>query len=183
MKKSPAKKPTVKKQADEKIKPAKEPLSAEKKNLLEEVKILMEDINENGLKFLKRQAEVLLYNMKVEQVNTEIQKLTLDKSKTPKGAAEKNKDKMSMEIIDSDSGGSFIFVINKTRKFFTLDEMKKIVKICRSANDQKEASASLYSWFLNNRGDALYDIGINSANDPALGVIYNHIINNYTVNS
>lgn len=181
MKKPPAKKPTVKKQAGEMIKPAKDPHSDEKIKLLSELSALTADINENGLKFLIRQAEVLQYNMKVEQVNAEIQKLTVEKKKAPKIATDKNKEKSLMDIIESDSGGSFIFVINKTRKFFTLDEMKKVVKICRSANDQKEAAAGLYSWFMNNRGDVLYDVGINNSNDPALVVIYNHIINNYTV--
>lgn len=177
------KKPPIKKQAKKPAPIKKEPHSDEKSKLIAELHALTENINENGLKFLIRQAEVLMYNMKVEQVNTEIQKLTVEKSKAPKTAADKNKEKASMEIIESDSGGSFIFVINKTRKFFTLDEMKKIVKICRSASEEKDAAASLYSWFLNTRGDALYDIGIKNANDPALGIIYNHIINNYTVKS
>ena len=176
MKKARAKKPE-KKSAPVK----KNPHSDEKKKLLADLKAVIEDINESGLKFLIRQTEILLHNMKVEQVNAEIQNLTIDKSKTPKTAADKNKDRASMEIIESDNSSSFIFVINRTRKFFTLDEMKKIVKICGSATDQKDAVVSLYSWLLNNRGDALYDIGIRNANDPALGIIYNHIINNYTV--
>ena len=84
MKKPPAKKPTVKKQAGEKIKPANDPHSDEKIKLLSELSALTADINENGLKFLIRQAEVLLYNMKVEQVNAEIQKLTVEKRKRRK---------------------------------------------------------------------------------------------------
>ncbi len=118
--------------------------------------------------------------MKVELVNAEIKKLTAEKNKDPETAAGRIKGKTSIEIVESDRGDSFVFVMNNTRKFFSLDEMKKIVKICRSANDQKDAADRLYSWFETNRGDALYDIGIKNATDPALGIIYDHIIKNYT---
>ncbi|MCU0821814.1 MAG: hypothetical protein MUC95_04985 [Spirochaetes bacterium] len=179
-KKTAAKKP-VKKPEKKQAPVKKEAHSDEKKKLITDLTALMEGINESGLKFLIRQAEVLIYNMKIEQVNSEIQKLSIDRSKSPRSAIDKNKDRAAMEIIESDNGSSFIFVINKTRKFFTLDEMKKIVKICKSADGEKDACSMLYAWFLNNRGDALYDISIRNAGDPSLVAIYNYVINKYTV--
>ena len=152
--------------------------SAEKKSLLNELHSLAEDINEEGLRFLVNQSRVLLHNMEVEMLRAGIEKITAKRKKTPEAP---EADKLTMEIVEADDNSSFIFVINKERKFFTLQEMRKIVKLCHSSNDEKDASQRLYTWLAKNRKDALVDIGIRNQNDPALKTIYNFIINKYIV--
>ena len=79
------------------------------------------------------------------------------------------------------TGQVYNTVINRERKFFTLEEMRKIVNVCHNAADAKDASKKLYSWFKNNRGDVLIDIGIGHSLDPALNTMYDYIIKRYTV--
>ncbi len=147
-----------------------------KKNLIKELNNLIKETNEEEILFLIRQAQVFIYNKKVDERNAEIKKGVKIKIDKPPYS-----DKKSMEIKEADDGSSFIFVINRARKFFTLQEMKIIVNICSNSSDGKEASRRLYTWFKNNRGDVLNDIGIEVSTDPALATIYNYISGRYKV--
>ncbi len=182
MKGKTSKKPSVKRTAIKKDSAGpKNEHSEVKKLLLKELKKMIVDIDENGLKFLIKQAHILQHNMKVEHINSEIQKLTSGKGTENNKKTGVNKEKLTMEIVEADDNSSFIFVINRTRKIFTLEEMRNIVKICHNSKDENDAVRKLYSWFSNKRSDTLIDMGIAGATDPALHTIYNHIINTYTV--
>jgi hypothetical protein len=148
------------------------------KNLIKQLTGLLKDIDEEGILFLIKQAQVLSYNKKVEEHNTKIKKGVKISSKKPPFS-----DKDSMEIKEANYGSSFIFVINKTRKFFTLEEMRTIVNICQASQNSGEASRRLFTWFKNNRTDVLNDIGIEGSLDPALGTMFNYIIKRYKVKS
>lgn len=147
-----------------------------KKDLTKQLTGLLKDIDEDGILFLIKQAQVLLYNKKVDEHNTKIKKGGKITVKKPPFS-----DKDSMEIKEADDGSSFIFVINRARKIFTLQEMRLIVNMCQISRDEKEASRRLFTWFKNNRGDVLNDIGIESAADSSFSTIYNHIIKRYKV--
>ncbi len=145
-----------------------------KKNLVKKFTRLIKDIDEDGILFLIRQAQVLIYNKNVDEYNAELgkgQKITIQKPPFS--------DKLNMEIKEADDNSSFIFVINRARKFFTLEEMRKIVKLCHDAGEVKEGSQRLLTWFKNNRVDVLVDVGIENSNDPALSTMYNYIIQRY----
>ncbi len=152
-----------------------------KEVLIKELKTLIKDIDEEGLKFLVSQAHVLSHNLKVENLNAEIAKASSSKSKRRTFKKPPYSDKESMEIVEANDNSSFIFVINRERKFIALDEMRKIVKICHVSKDEKNAAQRMYNWFKNNRGDILIDVGIDGSKDQALKTIYNYIIKRYTV--
>ena len=163
-----AKKSTTKKTTGEKT---------GKKALERKLIEVIRDVDEQGLLFLIKQANVLVYNKRVDEYNQESNKRGTRIKLKPQPFS----DKISMEIKEADDNSSFIFVINKSRKFFTLEEMRKIVKICHLSSDESDASRRLYTWFKNNRGDVLNDIGIDNSLDPSLQTIYNYIIKRYTV--
>ncbi|MBN2038838.1 MAG: hypothetical protein JW864_02285 [Spirochaetes bacterium] len=151
--------------------------NSEKDSLIQELKILIKDVDEEGLLFLIKQAHVLIYNKKAEEYNAKSEKIAKKTTiKKPPFS-----DKLSMEIKEADDNSSFIFVINRERKFFTLEEMRKIVRICHGSSDAKDASKKLYAWYKNNRGDVLNDIGIDNSLDPSLETMYKYIIKRYTV--
>jgi hypothetical protein len=147
-----------------------------KKSLIKQLNTLLKDVDEDGILFLIRQAQVFNYNKKVDEHNAEIKKGVKITVKKPPFS-----DKISMEIKEADDGSSFIFVINRARKFFTLEEMRILVNICHISQDERDASRRLFTWFKNNRGDVLNDIGIEVSRDPALSTIYNYISKRYTV--
>jgi hypothetical protein len=148
--------------------------SSSRKDLIKNITNLLKDINEEGLLFLFRQAQVLIYNKKVDEHNAVIKKGTKISIKKPPFS-----DKLSMEIKEADDNSSFIFVINSSRKFFTLEEMRKLVKLCHDAGEEKEGARRLLTWYKNNRVDVLVDVGIEASNDPALRTMYNYIIKHY----
>jgi hypothetical protein len=165
-------KPTVKTKSASDKKPDKG--SSGRSDLVKNINNLLKDIDEEGLLFLFRQAQVLIYNKKVVEHNAVIKKGGKITIKKPPFS-----DKLSMEIKEADDNSSFIFVLNRSRKFFTLEEMKKIVKLCHDAGGEKEGTRRLLTWFKNNRVDVLVDVGIEASNDPALSTIYNYIIKRY----
>lgn len=166
-----------KKSADKKNSAARSSAGSAKDSLLKELRSLIKDIDEDGLLFLIKQANVLIYNKKVDEYNSKAEELA---AKTG-GKRPAVSDKYSMDIKEADDGSSFIFVINRERKFFTLEEMRKIVRVCHQAKDEADASKRLYAWFRNNRGDVINDIGIESPGDSSLITMYNYIIKRYTV--
>ena len=165
----PQKKPAAAKSAKSK---------SEKDKLTDQLMKLSKDINEEGLKFLIQQAHVILHNMQVERINDEIRKLKKMErvsSKIP------GLNIPSIDIREAENKGHFILIINRARKFLVLDEMKKLVKICHAANNEKEASRRLYKWFSENRQDILVDATIGGSRDPVLSAVYNFIIARYKV--
>lgn len=172
---------TGKKQNKKKTNSIKTPKSSVKiksnnANLIKELNSLVKEIDQEGISFLVKQAKVLIYNKKVEEHNKKIEKGVKITLKKPPFS-----DKLSMEIKEADDNSSFIFVINRARKFFTLEEMRKLVNICHLSKDEKDASHRLLAWFKNNRGDVLNDIGIEVSSDPALRTIYQYIVKRYKV--
>ncbi len=176
--KKTTKKTTQKSKTPQKTTSKKSTKSTEKNALLKELQSLIKDMNEDGLKFLINQTRVMLYNMKVDELNTEIKNLETKKRTIKKKA---QSDKLALEIVEADDNSSFIFVINKARKFFSLEEMKKIVKLCHISKDGNDASQRMYNWFKKNRSDVLVDVGIGSSKNPALQIIYDSIIKKYTI--
>ncbi|MCP4130604.1 MAG: hypothetical protein GY754_06445 [bacterium] len=148
--------------------------------LQKQLKTIIKDLNEEGLLYLIRQAQVLQYNMQVSKLNNEKQKKGLS---GPLGSQLPQADKSKMEVKEADDGSSFILVIGRARNFFSLEEMRKLVKLCHAAQDDKDASNRLFTWFDKNRPDVLRDTDIDSPNDQALATMYKGIVKRYKVKS
>jgi uncharacterized short protein YbdD (DUF466 family) len=91
------------------------------------------------------------------------------------------RDKLSATVKESDDGSSFMIGINSYQNFFSRDEMKRLVRICHASADARDAGMRMYAWFQRERGDILYNTGIEGPADQALVTIYNHLIKTYTV--
>ena len=72
-------------------------------------------------------------------------------------------------------------VLNKTRKFLTLEEMRKLVRVCQSCEDAQDASARLYNWLARNRTDILADAEIKNKGVPLLAAMYETLKARYKV--
>jgi hypothetical protein len=83
--------------------------------------------------------------------------------------------------VNEMSGGTFVIVAGTARLFFTLDEMRALVKICHIAGSETDASAKLFSWFSAHRTDVLKEVPIKINKDPILGFIYQYLISHYAV--
>ena len=150
----------------------------EKEELLKQLRDLIRKIDADGLRFLIKQANILVHNVKVKDKITEQQE---SKKKGNNKTKKATSDKSTIEIKESDDSDFFILIINKARNFFTLEEMRKIVKICHASEETKDASERLYNWLKNKRKDVLIDTEITGPSDPALETIYKHLIKTYTL--
>lgn len=149
-----------------------------KDELIKELSDMIKDIDEEGLIFLIQQANVLLYNKRVEEINRKIAGMKVEK--TTRKTTTQPQD-YAVDIEETKDGKYFYIILNNSRVFFTLEEMKKLVKICHVSEDERDASERLYNWFSRNRKDLLIDGQIGDSNNPFLANIYSYIINKYKV--
>lgn len=150
---------------------------------------LLPDIDEDGLLFLIRQANTLIYNQKVDELNRQAEKLdesralsTADAGKKKQSAKKSSsKQEFPVSVEKGAFGTSYIMVIGTVRKTFAEHEMLGLVKVCNAASDKGDAAARIYRWLSRNRDDVLLDAGIGSAKHPAFGAIYSTLKTTFRV--
>jgi len=146
---------------------------------------LAKELNGEGLAFLVKQALVLRHNMQVDEIRDSLSKTSAAKGKGKKPskarAARKGADKYSIDLVEGENSRNFILVVNNSRNFFSLDEMRTIVALCHAASDVKDGSLRLYTWFKRERMDVINNTEIDGPGDAALATMYNAIISKYVV--
>ncbi len=153
-----------------------------RKELLKELRSLIKDIPEEGLLFLIKQANTILYNMRVEELNKAREKLTKEESTSlKKGTTQKIKPKDdSVSIERSSFGRSFILIIAGNRKIMGEDELTKVVRIVFKAEDPEEGAERLFTWFKRNRDDVLLDGNLKKG-DPVFTNLFNYIKEHFSM--
>ena len=151
---------------------------SKKEKLIESLIKMLKDIDEEGLIFLTKQANVLLYNMRAEEINKQVNEI-YEKNVSQKKEAQGKKYAVAVE--EKNDGEHFYIILNNSRFFFIREEMRSIVKICHASNNGRDASQRLYRWFSQNRKDLLIDGGIKSNKNPYLANIYEKLVSTYKV--
>lgn len=178
MAKKTVKTKTVKKKTA-KTKTAKK--ASQRERLEKELKGLLKKLDEEGLIFLLKQAQVMIHNMQVDKINREIVEYESKRKTKTGGKSSKtvNRKAGAVQIDEINQGKSFFIRLKDARKIFNLDEMRSLVKICHGAGDKIQAAVRLYRWFKRNRIDVLSDCHIAGDGDPYLALLYNTIKNTY----
>ncbi len=132
---------------------------------LQELRKEIKDLPEDGLRFLLEQAKVIRYNMKVDELNAEKEKLL--KSKTTLNSAAND----DIYIEKGYMGNSMVLVARNERKMMDEEEIFALVKIAHNSKTKKEGGDRLYRWLDKERDDVLLDMGIDEG-DPVLGSLY-----------
>jgi len=149
-----------------------------REELIAELTRMIKDIDEEGLIFLIEQANVLLYNMRVKKINRKIAETAGKKGE--KGGVSTDERKL-IDIEESQDGKFFYIIVNQNRIFFTLEEMRSLVRICHASSDETDASQRLYNWLSRNRKDFLIDGEIGSSRSRSLSQLYSRIVRTYKV--
>ena len=151
--------------------------SAEWEALARELKGLIPKLDEEGLAFLVEQAQVHLYNLQVEALNTTLVKnqeraakaAASKAGKTPAGkSAGKTTGGGFNEIKVSESGSSYYIVYKTEWIMFSKDEMIKLVNIAAGEGTELDIKERLYNWLSRERSDLLRSAGIAEKFDPKL---------------
>jgi hypothetical protein len=149
-----------------------------KEKLLKELGGLIKKIDMEGLLFLIKQANILIYNKSVEELNKKMDDLEAQKTRDTR---EEKKPGDEVEIEEKPEGENFTVAVQGARLFFTREEMRSMVKICHASEDDFDAALRLYNWFSRERKDVLIDGRITANTHPSLKSIYRKLISTYKV--
>lgn len=141
-----------------------------------ELREALGEIDEEGLLFLLRQAQVLIYNARVDRINQEATKLKGGKPQTIKEVREAP---LTVSIEESDNGKSIFLTLGKARKVLTPEEMRQLVRICYAAETKSEALRQLFTVLARERKDILADAMIGNPDNPLLVALFTTVRNTY----
>jgi hypothetical protein len=134
----------------------------------------IEQVDEEGLLFLLRQANVLIHNQKVDEVNRELAALPEKPGRAAAGGGAAGRRTAAVVSVEDSGNRSAIFLtIGNVRKVLNLEELKRLVRICYAAESKTDALQQLYRVLVQERSDILKDAGIRSAANPLVeGLFY-----------
>ena len=168
-------------------KPTTKPKSSQKKQPQNPAKLelisILNDLNQDEINWLITQAQTLVYNHKVEELNKSARNLAESKNKSknkptsPDGIPPEN----TIDIVQAGSKKNFNILLGNARLFLNLQELKALVKIASAAEDSGDGAGRLYRWFTKERSDILKDGGISNPVDKRLKVIYSILKDRFTV--
>jgi hypothetical protein len=144
--------------------------------LEKELREALGEIDEEGLLFLLRQAQVLIYNARVDRINQEATRLKAGKPQPVKDAREAP---LAVSIEESDDGKSIFLTLGKARKVLAPAEMRQIVRICYAAETKSEALRQLFTVLARERKDILADAMIGNPDNPLLVALFTAVRNTY----
>ena len=139
-----------------------------------------------GLMFLKRQADVLLHNSRVDKLRQETQRQAPAAAQTPEGERDltppprKPLPPPDQTVkLEQTTATTFNIYVGKKRVFFNREEMRELTRICHAAAGPQEGGKRLFVWLRRERMDFLIDTDIGSSNSPVLAELCDHIVHTY----
>jgi hypothetical protein len=156
---------------------AKKSVPAARARIEKEIKDALAEIDDEGLLFLLRQAQVLIHNARVDTLNREPRKAR------GKPAAAPEPDRPSVAIEASAGGKTIFLTLGMARKVLSPEEMKRIVRICYSAESKSEALRQLFTVLAKERKDILADAIIGNPDNPLLIGLFDAVRARYRLES
>ena len=142
-----------------------------REKLEKELREAIREVDEEGLLFLLRQAQVLIHNERVQTINHAAKK-GAGKGAPPaaRGAARQRSTVVSIE--EPEDGKAIFLNIGDARKVLTAEEMRRIVRICYAAETKSEALRQLFTVLAKERKDILADAFIGNPDNPLLEALF-----------
>lgn len=144
-----------------------------RKKLLKELQEKLDKIDEEGLLFLLKQAQVLLHNQEVDKINQMAVEQSVKSEKSAKGKTVKRKagsapQNSLVDVEEQNGGKSYIITVNGARKILSRQEMQIVLAMCRERISEREFSDRFYRWLKTRRNDILFDGRIGNPSSPLL---------------
>jgi hypothetical protein len=146
--------------------------SVARDKLEKELREAIHEVDEEGLLFLLRQAQVLIHNARVESLNRETR--TGDPA-SPAAAASPRRRSTAVSIEEQEDGKAIFLNIGDARKVLNAEEMRRLVRICYGAETKSEALRQLFTVLAKERKDILADAFIGSPDNPLLETLFNTV--------
>jgi hypothetical protein len=157
--------------------------------LRKELVSLLDQVDDDGLVFLIRQAQTIIHNLQVDSINEDITEL--NRERAAKGGGRKagaarrggrpaaSASEGTVTIDEGAGRSSFIIGIGDTRKAFSLGEMRALARVAQAAANDADGARRLYAWLSRNRRDVLIDMGARSAAHATLLEVHRAIRQRY----
>ena len=160
---------------------AKKKTENQRTRLEKELTQAIKQIDEEGLIFLLQQTQILIHNTRVDKLNREIVELEQKKTKSgeTKTAPRTPAAASAVTIDEAENGKAFFLTLGGTRKIMDLEEMRRLVRICYSAETKSDALKQLYTIFARERGDVLADAKISGPASPIIEGLFLAIRSTY----
>ncbi|MBN1496367.1 MAG: hypothetical protein JXA07_06335 [Spirochaetes bacterium] len=163
-------KTAVKKSSSAKRLPAKPKKKSLEEQLRDEIRAMTLTLTADSLKKLMQDAAILAHNERV---------LADYKDSRRPAAARGRTGTVLAEIEKGRDETYYIIILNNYRNFLSLDEMRKLVALCRGADNARDAAARLYAWIERDRRDIRKNSKIFEPDHPALPALWEKIIAGY----
>ncbi|NBC30120.1 MAG: hypothetical protein GVY29_09050 [Spirochaetes bacterium] len=151
-----------------------------------EIEAILEKLSEDSLRFLKQQAEILLYNSELAEARRKIAEVARDDEAGEAGSEESGASEGTEATpreppvkITRRSETSFLITVTGTRVFFNRQEMRELTRIAHAAGDAADGARRLHRWLARERSDFLKDTGAARAGDPRLAELWSVIVSTY----
>lgn len=167
-KKTAAKKTAAKKSSPGKKLPAKTKQKSLEEQLRNEIRAMTLTLDANSLKKLLQDATILAHNERV-----------FNDFNVNKGQAGQRGHSVLAEVEEGRDGTYYIIILNSYRNFLSLEEMRRLVKLCRSAEDARDAANRLYAWVATDRRDIRKNSKIADQDDPSLPALWEKVVRGY----
>jgi hypothetical protein len=152
-----------------------------REKIQEEITESLAEIDEEGLLFLLRQAQVIIHNQRVESLQREAQ-AAAPAGRKRGGASAKGEQSAPPEsarpvvTMETAEGGKTVFLtLGKARKVLAPDEVKRLVRICWGAESKSEALRRLFTVLARERKDILADALIGHPDHPLLAGLFDTV--------
>jgi hypothetical protein len=155
---------------------------SERARMEKELRQAMTEVDEEGLLFLLRQAQVLVHNARIDRLNRETTakgRGSAAASRAPKPAARDADSGKAVSFEQAQGGKSIFLTIGGARKVMTNEELKRLVRICYAAETKSDALSQLYRVLSQERNDILFDARIGSAASPLMEQLFHAIRSEY----
>jgi hypothetical protein len=137
-----------------------------REKLEKELREAIHEVDEEGLLFLLRQAQVLIHNARVESLNAEGRKRSPQGAEAPPRPVQRRSTEVSFE--QQEDGKAIFLNIGGTRKVLSAEEAKQLVRICYGAETKSEGLRQLFTVLARERKDILADAVIGHPDNPLL---------------
>ena len=148
-----------------------------REKLLKELKSLLKEVPDEGLEHLIRQTNILIYNTKVDELNTAARRLSKKSTTDERDVPDSTE---SVRVERSEGSRNMILVVNNERKIMDQEEMVALVRIAHTADTETAGKQQLYRWLKRERDDIVLDTGL-SAKNEAMGALYSYLKTNFSL--
>lgn len=153
----------------------------ERARMERELRQAIAGVDDEGLLFLLRQAQVLVHNARVDRLESEAAakgggRAAAARAKPVPAAGSPQK---GISFEQAEGGKAVFLTIGGARKVMTNEELKRLVRICYAAESKSEALAQLYTVLSRERNDILFDARIGSAASPLMEQLFHAIRSEY----